>query len=220
MFMSQQRIACLPSTVFVCVVNVCLLSCVFGVDSAADIGEGRCRLYTDVPECFKRMGYNLTRWPNSLDENSSIVVNERLKNMEPLVRTHCHPWLFAFLCFSHVPLCEEHILDNIRQTRVVGPCKKLCTTVRDACQPYGAYNDNLTWPQHLYDCDKYVTEGQCFMPSGETNDANFPTSDAIGPVPGVYRTATPTTISSTHSGGTTIVISILYFLPLSALLFL
>ena len=196
----------LSSTVLVCVVNVCLLLCVFGVDgggysdSAADIGEGRCRLYTDVPECFKRMGYNLTRWPNSLDESSSLAVNERLKNMEPLVRTHCHPWLFAFLCFSHVPLCEEHILDNIRQTRVVGPCKKLCTTVRDACQPYiGAYNDNLTWPQHLYDCDKYVTEGQCFMPSGETNETNVPTGYDIGPyihVPAEYLNgvnATPTT---------------------------
>nr|CDO67911.1 Frizzled C SciFzdC [Sycon ciliatum] len=179
-----------------------------------DLSHRACRTFDDVPLCYERIGYNRTRWPNTLEENLPLVVNKRLDDMKPLVQTHCHPWLFAFLCFIHVPHCTPD-MDPFRQlpiSHVVGPCRQLCELVRDACLPYiRAFQRNMTWPDHLYDCSKLISHpGQCFMPHSHSNETVIPTGWDIGPhiqveFSDIPPTALPTTtFTATCPGGSAV----------------
>ena len=95
-----------------------------------------------TPMCSSVLGYNLTRMPNNVGQDTQEEAKKQLAQFLPLINCNCASQLKFFLCSSYLPMCTPKFDVRIRA------CRPLCEYVRKACLPillgYG-----IPWPPHL-----------------------------------------------------------------------
>ncbi len=103
----------------------------------------------DVPPmCYQLVSpnYKKMRLPNMLNHTRDTDVIADLQLWEPLLNSsQCNAadQLKYFLCFTYAPVCVD---------KLISPCKSLCETVRDSCDPV-MRPYNRSWPA-FFNCDQ------------------------------------------------------------------
>ncbi|XP_026959624.1 carboxypeptidase Z isoform X1 [Sagmatias obliquidens] len=105
--------------------------------------------------------YNQTTFPTLLEHRSRVAVESSseyilLSVLHHLLEGQCNPDLRLLGCAVLVPRCEGG--------RARRPCRHVCETLRDACQPAFDAID-MAWPYFL-DCGRYFAgqEEGCYNP--------------------------------------------------------
>ncbi|KAM4748605.1 secreted frizzled-related protein 1 [Rhinophrynus dorsalis] len=96
------------------------------------------------------VGYDKMVLPNLLDHETMVEVKYQASSWVPLLSKNCHPGTQVFLCSLFAPVCLD---------RPIYPCRWLCESVRDACEPVMQYF-GFPWPDMLR-CDQYPKEDVC-----------------------------------------------------------
>ncbi|XP_053705216.1 secreted frizzled-related protein 5 [Synchiropus splendidus] len=95
----------------------------------------------------QNIGYDTMRMPNLLGHESPAEAVQQSSSWLPLLARECHPDARIFLCSLFAPICLD---------RFISPCRSLCESVRDSCEPimrcYG-----YPWPEILR-CDQYPAD--------------------------------------------------------------
>lgn len=117
------------------------------------------RAYDKPPQCVAipddlrlchGVGYNTMLLPNLLEHESMAEVRQQAGSWVPLVHKACHPGTRIFLCSLFAPVCMD---------RPIYPCRWLCESVRQGCQPImEAFG--FPWPEMLA-CDKFPQNDVC-----------------------------------------------------------
>lgn len=138
--------------------------------STDTIGGGRA--YDKPPQCVPipddlrlchGVGYNQMLLPNLLEHESMAEVRQQAGSWVPLVHKACHPSTRILLCSLFAPVCMD---------RPVYPCRLLCESVRQGCEPImEAFG--FPWPEMLA-CDKFPQGDVCI--STPNNTDTFPES--------------------------------------------
>lgn len=121
---------------------------------AVNVGAGICpRVKSKFCTDIDGLGYDRTFFPNVLGHEDQREAKEALKQMEPLAKTECSPYISAFLCAAYLPACPVW-KDNPKKAQK--PCRELCETARKDCE--GVLWDRLgiAWPAEL-NCDNFPT---------------------------------------------------------------
>lgn len=142
----------------------------------------RCLKITDksAPLCVNlSQGYNTMMLPNLLDHDTVQEVRQELAQWTPLVASGCHQYLKHFLCSVYAPVCMMH-------DKPIKPCRSLCTTVRDSCEPL-MKKHNYTWPPML-NCSKYEQDDVCISITHPSPTMKTPTTKPRGEQSGEYTT--------------------------------
>ena len=114
--------------------------------------DTRCHLLDYTP--CRNVGFNATL----LDESMQNQM-KRFLSRERTFDSNCSDYLEEFICGTAFPICVDGLFDKI------GPCRKLCTAVRESCGP-----EVLRW-LNLGNCDKFpISEGPCIWISGCSMD--------------------------------------------------
>lgn len=98
-------------------------------------------------EMCKGIGYNVTAMPNFVGNELQADAEAQITSFTPLIQYGCSSQLKFFLCSVYTPMCSEKVPDNI------GPCRTMCITVRDLCQPV-LREFGFAWPPAL-NCDLF-----------------------------------------------------------------
>ena len=113
----------------------------------------RCQL-VDYAPC-RDLGFNATRFPNPLLPHSTETQIKQFLSRERNFDSNCSELLEPFICGTAFPICVDGLF------RDIGPCRKLCTAVRESCGP-----EVLQW-LGLSNCDVFpFKEGPCIWISG------------------------------------------------------
>ena len=103
-----------------------------------------------LPEMCRKLSsskYKSMRLPNMLNHTSSKSVESDINAWKPLLSSsECNAGdqLNYFLCFVYAPVCVDTL---------ISPCKSLCETVRDSCDPVMKKNSNYSWPAY-FNCNE------------------------------------------------------------------
>ena len=81
---------------------------------------------TDFPKC-KELGYNSTHFPNVFNHFSQTQAEQIFSSLSPTDYS-CSEYLIHFLCSTAFPLCAPGLFSQ------VGPCRELCSVVRESCR--------------------------------------------------------------------------------------
>ena len=103
-----------------------------------------------VPKMCKSENYTEMRLPNMFNHSRAKDVKRDIGIWQPLLQSPvCNSGgqLRYFLCFMYAPLC---VLDNHEGVK---PCRSLCETVRDSCDPIMRQFSNYSWPS-FFNCDQ------------------------------------------------------------------
>ena len=100
------------------------------------------------PMCYKLISnkYTKMRLPNMLNHTRYEDVAADIKVWRPLLNSSkCNAanQLKYFLCFTYAPVCVD---------KLISPCKSLCETVRDSCDPV-MRQYNYSWPA-FFNCNQ------------------------------------------------------------------
>ena len=118
-----------------------------------------------IPLC-KDLPYNQTRFPNLLNHTRPDTAGLEIHQYFPLVKAQCSPALKLFLCSVHAPKCS--VLSGI-----VKPCRSLCNTARQGCEPL-MRKFGFPWPAKL-SCEKFPEDGDCIRaPQQVYMNSSFP----------------------------------------------
>lgn len=157
-------------------------------------------------ELCRGIGYNETSMPNLVGHELQADADFTLKTFSPLIQYGCSAQLHFFLCSAYVPMCTSKVPEPI------GPCRGLCETVRDRCNPV-LQGFGFPWPTAL-DCNRFPKEnnhehmcmegpgepggntivGQGIIPGG--NGAHF--SPPISKITSTYQTSCQGLTKSHH----------------------
>uniref|UniRef100_H3ANE3 Secreted frizzled related protein 1 n=2 Tax=Latimeria chalumnae TaxID=7897 RepID=H3ANE3_LATCH len=151
------------------------------VSFQSDIGSYQSgRFYTKPPQCVNipedlrlchNVGYNKMVLPNLLDHETMAEVKQQASSWVPLWNKNCHAGLQVFLCSLFAPVCLD---------RPIFPCRWLCESVRDACEPIMRYF-GFYWPEMLK-CDKFPQNDVCIaMTSPNATEPTKPQGTAVCP---------------------------------------
>ena len=129
------------------------LQCNYGPDPESE--NVRCQLVDYMP--CRNVNFNVTRFNATLFPNPLFphLTREEIKQSLSRPRTFnssCSEYLEPFICGTAFPICLDGLFSNI------GPCRKLCTAVRESCGP-----EVLRW-LGLASCDVFpITGGPCII---------------------------------------------------------
>lgn len=125
-------------------------------------------------EMCRNNGYNVTAMPNFVGNELQSEAEIQLSSFLPLIQYGCSSQLKFFLCSVYTPICSEKIPINI------GPCRPMCQTVRDRCQPV-LKEFGFQWPPAL-NCDNFPVannaENMCIEGPGESESLPPPVSSS------------------------------------------
>ncbi|XP_043938970.1 secreted frizzled-related protein 1 [Protopterus annectens] len=135
------------------------------------------RFYTKPPQCVDipadlrlchNVGYQKMVLPNLLDHETMTEVKLQASSWVPLLNRHCHVGTQVFLCSLFAPVCLD---------RPIYPCRWLCESVRDACQPV-MESFGFPWPEMLK-CEQFPQEDVCIAPNA--TEMTKPPGSAVCP---------------------------------------
>ena len=112
--------------------------------------QSKCQaITTPICEFLSRLGYNMTTFPNILNQQNMAEAISELQTYTPLLATKCAKELPYFLCSTYLPYCMENV------DVVLKPCRSLCRKSKQGCEE--AMHFGNTWPFH---CDIYPEYGK------------------------------------------------------------
>lgn len=156
------------------IISVFLFAATFELTSSLQLEDGRCQVIK-IDMC-RDIGYNMTSMPNLVGHELQQVADVEIQSFLPLIQYGCSSQLRFLLCSVYAPMCDERVSTSI------GPCRLVCETVKQRCQPI-LREFGLPWPPPL-NCSKFPKRNDhhhmCMEGPGEEN-----------PAPGVIETATP-----------------------------
>lgn len=120
-------------------------------------------------EMCKMIGYSWnTSMPNFMGHELQSDVDLTLQTFLPLIQYGCSAQLNFFLCAAYLPMCTPKV------NNAIGPCKKLCETVRARCHPV-LQSFGFAWPASL-NCSRFPKdnnhENMCMEGPGEPSGAS------------------------------------------------
>ncbi|EDO38567.1 predicted protein [Nematostella vectensis] len=115
----------------------------------SEVPNSKCTPIT-IPLCMG-IGYNATRFPNFLAQESQEEAAKRIHEFKPLIAVNCAPLLRFFLCSVFVPMCTKEV--NVP----IYACRSMCESARDGCSPM-MQRFGFNWPDTL-DCDRLPKKG-------------------------------------------------------------
>lgn len=123
----------------------------------------------DIPPslglCYN-IGYTTMRMPNLLDHDSLFEVRYQARSWIPLLLHRCHTDTQLFLCSLFAPVCLD---------RPIYPCRSLCESVRDGCEPLMRQNC-FEWPEML-ECNKFPEDNDLCIKSEMLASSNSTASE-------------------------------------------
>lgn len=105
---------------------------------------GKCEKIT-IPLC-RGIGYNTTRYPNFLDQESQEEAAAKVHEFKPLIAVSCSPHLRFFLCSVFAPMCTKEV------NAPIYACRAMCEAARNGCTPM-MRRFGFDWPETL-DCNR------------------------------------------------------------------
>ena len=146
-------------------------------------------LTNDIPTCIN-VGWSNTSYPNLRSHQTQAEAYEELGDFDPLIEAGCSNKIVHFLCAVYAPIC---LLDPLRNTIVLEPCRSLCEYVRRDCEP-ALILAGYEWPAHL-NCDGFPASIDCVDVADDV---------VIPAIPGLIeeRSRTSTLITSPSSKST------------------
>lgn len=106
----------------------------------------------DIPQNLSlchSIGYTRMRLPNLLDQETLDEVSQQSIFWLPLLASRCNSNTRLFLCSLFSPVCLD---------QPVYPCRSLCESVRDDCEPRMA-KYGFPWPG-MFACDQFPVDNQ------------------------------------------------------------
>lgn len=111
--------------------------------------KSKCQKIT-IPLCAN-IGYNTTRFPNFLGQETQEDAAAKIHEFTPLVAVNCAPQLRFFLCSVFAPMCAEGLDHPIYS------CRSMCEAARNGCTPV-MQKFGFDWPDTL-DCSQMPFQG-------------------------------------------------------------
>ena len=109
--------------------------------------EDKCASVPAICGNLPSSNYTKMRLPNMFNHSRFEDVEKDIGIWLPLLpSTVCNAGdqLRYFLCFTYAPVCVD---------KLISPCKSLCETVRDSCDPVMRQNSNYSWPS-FFNCNQ------------------------------------------------------------------
>lgn len=128
----------------------------------ATAGGGPCQPIA-IPFCAG-LPYAETSVPNLLGHAAQVEAGYEVHGYAWLWRVRCSHDLKTFLCAVYAPPCTA-------TGRPAPPCRALCASVRNGCEPLMAAHFRLQWPTHL-ECSKFPEGGPTCYSGGDVWSGN------------------------------------------------
>lgn len=103
-----------------------------------------------IPMC-RGIGYNLTKFPNSLNIETQDEAGLEVHQFYPLVEINCSEDLKFFLCSMYTPICIEDYHQPLPA------CRSVCERARKGCEPI-MENYGFPWPEKMA-CENLPVHG-------------------------------------------------------------
>lgn len=103
-----------------------------------------------IPMC-RGIGYNLTKFPNTLNIESQEEAGLEVHQFYPLVEINCSEDLKFFLCSMYTPICIEDYHQPLPA------CRSVCERARKGCEPI-MENYGFPWPEKMA-CENLPVHG-------------------------------------------------------------
>ena len=125
----------------------------------------------------KKLGYNYTRMPNTLNYERQNSVKMTLDSYQPLFETNCSKGFQSFLCAVYLPMCVE----QDEKIMAITPCEGWCLSEMAKCSRY-MESFGYRWPDDLK-CSRFPAkndnETMCMSGASEKKTELLTT---VGPV--------------------------------------
>lgn len=99
--------------------------------------------------CSNHLNYTQTLYPNFAGDKSEHDFLGSWAFLQTIIDSLCHPRIEEFICLAAQPECR---LDG----KSIGPCRKLCHEVANACDPY--FWSVLEKEKMLFNCDEQYVD--------------------------------------------------------------
>lgn len=124
-----------------------------------------------IPLCEKHLPYNMTMFPNALEQLSQHHARQKIDLFRAIVAINCSKEAGFFLCSYHLPICAPEF-----KSKPIRPCRSVCKKVMADCLAT-IRRYKREWPEDVvcedlpsYETDVCVTPSS-FVNSGKQNIA-------------------------------------------------
>lgn len=122
-----------------------------------------------IPLCEKHLPYNMTMFPNALEQLSQHHARQKIDLFRAIVAINCSKEAGFFLCSYHLPICAPEF-----KSKPIRPCRSVCKKVMADCLAT-IRRYKREWPEDVvcedlpsYETDVCVTPSS-FVKSGMKN---------------------------------------------------
>ena len=154
----------------------CFITAILGV--LKTVASSRSCEPIKVPLCKRYLPYNMTMFPNALEQLSQKHARQKIDLFRAIVAINCSPEAGFFLCSYHLPICAPSF-----KSRPIRPCRSGCAQVMSDCMAtIRKYKGK--WPEDVvckdlpsYDSDVCVTQDSFVNSPGKLSnilDSFFP----------------------------------------------
>ena len=100
---------------------------VFCLGVAGTLGSPTCEPVR-IPLCQKHLPYNMTMFPNALEQLSQQYARQKIDLFRAIVAINCSKEAGFFLCSYHLPICAPEF-----KSKPIRPCRSVCEKVMADC---------------------------------------------------------------------------------------
>ena len=127
-----------------------------------------------IPLCKRYLPYNMTMFPNALEQLSQKQARQRIDLFRAIVKINCSREAGFFLCSYHLPICAPSF-----KSRPIRPCRSVCEKVMSDCMAT-IRKFKGKWPEDVvcrdlpsYNSDVCVTPSSFINSAGKLSDNIF-----------------------------------------------
>ncbi|KAL9979460.1 hypothetical protein ACROYT_G017131 [Oculina patagonica] len=120
-----------------------------------------------IPLCEKHLPYNMTMFPNALEQLSQHHARQKIELFRAIVAINCSKEAGFFLCSYHLPICAPEF-----KSKPIRPCRSVCKKVMADCLAT-IRRYKREWPEDVVceDLPSYETD-VCVTPSSFVNSVS------------------------------------------------